>query len=206
MIRRLLIPLLGSGLLLVASAGSALAKCEGPNPPDFCSQVVASIDFGSTGSTIRAGTETPMRVWVTRGEQPTAIRSVALVLSHIGDATVVNATAELVEPGLWRTTVKLPLAGAWTVAADVGDVDGNTTRLILDAVNAAPAAKTPQPPATTPPATPINPAPQALPIALLVAGLAGAALVASGIRGRARRRVAGATTGASASTGSSERA
>ncbi len=205
MIRRLLIPFLGSGLLLAASAGSALAKCEGPNPPDFCSQVVGSIDFGSTGSTIRAGTETSIRVWVTRGEQPTAIRSVGLVLARIGDATVVNATAELVEPGLWRTTVNLPLAGAWTVAAEVVDVDGNTTRLNLDAVNAAPAAKA-QPPTTTPPATPINPAPPALPIALLVAGLAAVTLLASGIRDRARRRVAQATTGVSATTGSGERA
>ncbi|MDQ2853485.1 MAG: hypothetical protein M3R32_01350 [Chloroflexota bacterium] len=206
MIRRLLIPLLGSGLLLAASAGSALAKCEGPNPPDFCSQVVASIDFGSTGSTIQAGTETTMRVWVTRGEQPTAIRSVALTLSHIGDATVVNLTATMVEPGLWKTTVKLPLAGAWTVRADVTDVDGNISTLNLDAVNAAPAVTAPQPPATTPPATPVNPTPPALPIALLVAGLAGAALLAGGMRERARRRDAGATMGASANSASGERA
>ena len=32
MIRRLLIPLLGSGLLLAAGASTVLGKCEGPNP------------------------------------------------------------------------------------------------------------------------------------------------------------------------------
>jgi hypothetical protein len=195
MIRRLLLPLLGSGLLLAAGASTVLGKCEGPNPPDFCSQVVASIDFGSTGATIRAGSETQLRVWVSRGEQPLKASSVALILARVADGTVIDATALPAAPGMWRTMVTLPEGGTWTVVAEVVDIDGNLVRLNLDALQVAAAPKVPSAPVTSPPVSPSTPA---LPIALLVAGVAAAGLLASVVRGRARRRTAGAAAGSAA--------
>ena len=91
MIRRLLIPLLASALLLTVTAGAAFAKCEGPNPPAFCQQTVASMDFGSAGSSIRAGAQTPVRLWVIRGEQPADEITVTPSSSRIGGTAVVRA-------------------------------------------------------------------------------------------------------------------
>jgi hypothetical protein len=171
MIRRLLIPLLGSGQLLAAGAGSALAKCEGPNPPAFCQQTVASIDFGSTGGTIRGGTVTQVRVWVSRGEQPADASSVTLVFARIANATVVRAAAmPSVEPGLWRADVNLPAGGSWTVVAEIGEVDGTMQRQTLDTLRVGESLT---PPAEQP-ATPISPATPSLPVAILVAGIAAA--------------------------------
>ena len=61
MIRRLLIPLIGSGLLLAAGAGTALGKCEGPNPPSFCPDVVAELHVAPFGVG-HAGTATGVDV------------------------------------------------------------------------------------------------------------------------------------------------
>ncbi len=185
MIRRLLVPLLGSGLLLAAGAGSALAKCEGPNPPDFCSQVVASIDFGSAGATARAGIETPVRVWVSRGEQPTEASGITLIFARIADATVVRAEAQpSAEAGLWRVNVNLPRGGGWTVVAEVTQVDGTLVRLNLDWVLVATG---PSAPRVAPLAAPISPAPPAWPIALVLAGVVASGLLAVRARQRSRR-------------------
>jgi hypothetical protein len=185
MIRRLLIPLLGSGLLLAAGAGSALAKCEGPNPPDFCSQVVASMDFGSAGATARAGIETPVRVWVSRGEQPTEASGITLIFARIADATVVRAEAQpSAEAGLWRVNVNLPRGGGWTVVAEVTQVDGTLVRLNLDWVLVATG---PSAPRVAPLAAPISPAPPAWPIALVLAGVVASGLLAVRARQRSRR-------------------
>jgi hypothetical protein len=187
MIRRLLIPLLGSGLLLAASAGIAMAKCEGPNPPAFCSQVVASMDFGSSGSVLRAGSDTPIRIWVTQGEQPLAASSVALVFARIADGSTVRAVAAPAgEAGLWRSDVNLPAGGGWTVVAEIVGADG-MQRLPLETVRAA-APLTPPGNQPATPAPPVTPTLPALPIALLVAAVAVAGLVAVGLRQRSRRR------------------
>ena len=148
MIRRLLIPLLASGLLLAVTAGAAFAKCEGPNPPAFCQQTVASMDFGSAGSSIRAGAQTPIRLWVIRGEQPADEITVTLVFSRIGGTAVVRAAAEPAgEPGLWRANLTLPASGAWTVAAELTARDGVLQRVNLDAV---PVGEPLRPPANQP--------------------------------------------------------
>lgn len=187
MIRRLLIPLLGGSLLLVATAGSALAKCEMPNPPEFCSQVVASVDFGSSGGSLRAGIETPLRIWVTRGEQPADATGVTLVFARIADATVVRAVANPSgEAGLWRTNVNLPEGGSWTLVAELDGVEGGLQRLSLDAIRVQEPLK---PPAPVQPTTPAPPSIPALPIALLCAGIAAAGIAASELRGRSRRRI-----------------
>jgi len=189
--RRLVIPLLGSSMLLAAAASSALAKCEMPDPPAFCDEVVASVDFGSTGASLRAGSETPVRIWVSRGEQPIEASSVALVFERIADATIVRVEAtSSAEAGLWRADVNLPAGGGWTLVAEVDGVDGGALiRLNLDTLRVGDPLTPPQDPAApVTPATPINPSTPALPIALLVAGIAAAALVASGLRDRSRRK------------------
>jgi len=189
--RRLVIPLVGSSMLLAAAAGSALAKCEMPDPPAFCDEVVASVDFGATGATIRAGSETPVRIWVSRGEQPVEATSVALIFARIADGTVVRAEAtSSAEAGLWRADVNLPAGGGWTLVAEVDGVDGGPlVRLNLDTLRVREPLTPPQDPgAPVTPATPINPSTPALPIALLVAGIAAAALAASGLRDRTRRK------------------
>ena len=191
MIRRLLIPLLGGSLLLVATAGSALAKCEMPNPPEFCSQVVASVDFGSSGGSLRAGIETPLRIWVTRGEQPADASGVTLVFARIADASVVRAVANPSgEAGLWRATVELPKGGGWTLVAELDGVEGGLQRLSLDTIRVQEPLKPPtQPPTPVQPTTPAPPSIPALPIALLFAGIAAAGLAASELRGRSRRGI-----------------
>lgn len=192
MIRRLLIPLLGGSLLLVATAGSALGKCEMPNPPAFCSQVVASVDFGSSGGTLRAGIESPLRIWVTRGEQPADATGVTLVFARIADATVVRAVAQPAgEAGLWRATVELPKGGGWTLVAELDGVESGFQRLSLDTIRVQEPLKPPtqQPPTPAQPTTPAPPSIPALPIALLFAGLAAAGLVAFELRGRPRRGI-----------------
>ncbi len=192
MIRRLLIPLLGGSLLLIATAGSALAKCEGPNPPAFCSQVVASVDFGSGGQSLRAGIESPLRIWVTRGEVPAEATGVTLVFARIADSTVVRAVAHPSgEAGLWNATVELPKGGGWTLVAELDNVEGGLQRLSLDTIRVQEPLKPPtqQPPTPTQPTTPAPPSIPALPIALLFAGVAAAVVVASELRGRSRRAI-----------------
>ncbi len=188
MIRRMLVPLVASGLLLAATAGSALAKCEGPEPPDFCSQVMASLDAGG-GSYLRltAGTADTINIFVSRAEQPFDADSVTLVFSRIAGGTVLEIPAERGVQGWWHADVTLPDGGGWTVVAEMG-VDGVIERQTFETLRVAPAAEAPEAPVATP-SQPINPTPPVLPIALLVAGVAAAALVGVGLRGRARRRV-----------------
>ena len=69
MIRRLLVPLLGAGLLLAMTAGSAFAKCEGPNPPEFCKTVAVSLNVGG-GGVFHAGTVESVTIDVSLSEQP----------------------------------------------------------------------------------------------------------------------------------------
>ena len=187
--RRLVIPLLGSSMLLAAAAGSALAKCEGPDAPAFCDEVMASVEYGS-GGTIRAGSDTPLRIWVSRGEQPIEATSVALIFARIADGTVVRVEAQpAVEAGMWQAAVNLPAGGGWTLVAEIDGVDTALVRLNLDTIRVGEPIAAPQDPATpVNPSAPINPSTPALPIALLVAGIAAAGLAAAVLRDRSRRR------------------
>lgn len=191
MIRRLLVPLLGSSLLLVATAGSAMAKCEMPDPPEFCSQVIATVDYGSTGGTLRAGIETPVRVWITLGEQPIDATSVTLVFARIADASVVRVDARPSgEAGLWRAEINLPAGGGWTLVAELDGLEGGMQRLPLDTIRVREPLQPPgqQPPTPGQPTTPAPPTIPALPIALLVAAAAGAGPVVRELRDRSKRR------------------
>jgi hypothetical protein len=191
--RRLFIPLLASGLLLAAGAGSALAKCEGPNPPEFCSQVVAQLSVLTTTGTFQAGTETAVDISVSRGEQPYQAQKVWLTFTRWADDSMVTSFATAtIQPGLWRANVNLPGDGSWTVVANVVDAQGAAVRQSLEAVQvAAPLA---EPPAQPPVSTPTPPAPPSvplLPIGLALAALAAAGAAAVGLRQRTRRGTAG---------------
>jgi hypothetical protein len=189
MLRRFLIPLLGSGLLLGATAGSALAKCEGDPKPAFCSEVVVSVSLAG-GGMAQAGTHETLLVNVSQGEQPFEARSVVVTLVD-AEGTSVRALATVTSPGLWTADVTLPSAGSWSVMAEVVGATGDEYRIpvygewgellpVLPADEAPTAA-----PPVTPTASPI------LPIVLLLGLLAAAAIGGQLIRDRARRRAAG---------------
>jgi hypothetical protein len=172
MIRRLLIPLLGAGLLLAGTTGSAFAKCENPDAAARCEDVLASVEFGGTG-TIHAGSETPVTIGVSRGERPFEATSVALVFTHLADETVVSVEARASgEPGTWLAEVELPAGGVWSLAAWV---DGVAVRKDVELLRIR------EP--VTPPVTPTTPV---LPIVLGFAGLAAAGLAWQTLRARRR--------------------
>ena len=204
MIRRILLPLLGSGLLLAATAGSAFAKCEGPNPPDFCKSVAVSLNIGGGGGVLQAGLRETVTVDVSLAEQPIEATSVVLTFARVADGSVVTVPATAsVRTGLWTAEVLLPNGGSWTVVADVVTPDGTARSMSLDTIQVA---KPPTLPPSTTPITPppTTPIPPILPIALGLAGLAAVALLGQSIRDRSRRRTAGAT--AAVGTASAERA
>ena len=195
--RRLLIPIVASGLLLAATAGSAFAKCEGPNPPDFCKEVVASMTVGG-GGYFQTGIENSVTILVSQGEQPYAAQSVSVALWQPGKDTIhAQATAVTGQPGLWRAVVTLPEGGNWMSNAEVVDAQGVTLTLTLQSIQAvgdapkAPPASTPVPPA--PPTFP------ALPVLLGLGLLAVAGAAAFGLRQRTRRQGAPGLAAASQS-------
>ena len=203
MIRRILIPLLGSGLLLAATAGSAFAKCEGPNPPEFCKSVAVNLNIGGGGGILQAGLRETVTIDVSLSEQPYDATSVVLTFARVadGDALVVPATPS-VRTGLWTADILLPDGGSWTVVAQVIAPDGTETMVPFNTIQVAKAPNLP--PAVPPSTTPITPPPAApiLPIGLGLAGFAAVALLGQAIRDRSRRR----TAGAAVSTASAERA
>lgn len=195
MIRRLLIPLLGSGLLLAASAGSALAKCEGTDPPAFCSEVI--VGFGDSSASFQAGMPETVVFTVSQGEQPFEAMGVTLTFINQEDESrvVVPATATN-QAGLWRAEVNLPDGGIWNTYAQVVTNTGAAYRIFVERASVTlPPAPPVEKPITAPPVTPTAPV---LPIALVLGGLAAAALAGVVMRDRSRRRTAGAATGTSA--------
>jgi hypothetical protein len=205
MIRRVLVPLIGSGMLLVATAGSALAKCEGPTPPEFCKSVAVSLNIGGEG-TLQAGLRETVTIDVSLSEQPYDAASVVLTFARVadGDAVVVPATAS-VRAGLWTADVLLPDGGSWTVVAQVVAPDGTETVVPFSTIQVA------KPPALPPSTTPVTPPPTnptspILPIALGLMGIAGAAIVGQLMRNRSRRGAAGTVGGAAAQAASARTA
>ena len=199
MIRRLLIPLLGSGLLLAASAGSALAKCEGGDPPEFCKTVAVNLNIGGGEGSLQAGLVKTVTIDVSLAEQPYDAESVVLTFARVADGSVVTIPASAsVRPGLWTADVLLPNGGSWTVVAEVGTADGIERSIPINTIQVARGPDLPpvNTPVTAPPTAPTSPI---LPIGLGLAALAAAALLAQGIRERSKRREA---AGVAASVGS----
>jgi len=201
MIRRLLIPLLGSGLLLAASAGSAFAKCEGPNPPDFCSEVVVAF---TTMGDMQVGVAQAITFTVTQGEQPFEAMGVVLQFINPQDGTQIDVPAIATDSlGLWRAEIKLPADGIWNTYAQVVTNTGAAYRLFVERARVIlPPAPPVKKPITAPPVTPAAPI---LPIALVLGGLAAAALAGVVIRDRTRRRTAGAAAIAATSQVTADR-
>jgi hypothetical protein len=201
MIRRLVIPLLGSGLLLAASAGSAFAKCEGPNPPDFCSEVVVAF---TTMGDMQVGVAQAITFTVTQGEQPFEAMGVVLQFINPQDGTQIDVPAIATDsPGLWRAEIKLPADGIWNTYAQVVTNTGAAYRLFVERARVIlPPAPPVKKPITAPPVTPAAPI---LPIALVLGGLAAAALAGVVIRDRTRRRTAGAAAIAATSQVTADR-
>ena len=188
MVRRFLIPLLGSGLLLAASAGSALGKCEADPKPAFCSEVVVSIAMAGGGMP-QAGTLETLLVNVSQGEQPfTAATDVWLTLVD-AEGTTVRAPATLTSPGLWTADVTLPAGGSWSVMAQVVTDARDEYRIPVygEWGELLPVLPADEAPAAAPPVTPA-PASPVLPIVLLLGLLAAAAITGQLVRGRTRRR------------------
>ena len=200
MIRRLLIPLLGSGLLLAASASSVFAKCEGPNPPEFCKEVAVSLNVGGPGA-MHAGTLETIAIQVSKSEQPYDAEAVTLTFARVADGTAVRvaATATPVD-GMWTADVLLPNGGSWTVVAEVVGADGTDSTISVDTIQVfRPPALPPSTTPVTPP--PVAPGPPILPIALLIASIAAiAGITGQVLREGARRRAADvpATVGSAA--------
>ena len=201
MIRRLVIPLLGSGLLLAASAGSAFAKCEGPNPPDFCSEVVVAF---TTMGDMQVGVAQAITFTVTQGEQPFEAMGVVLQFINPQDGTQIDVPAIATDSlGLWRAEIKLPADGIWNTYAQVVTNTGAAYRLFVERARVIlPPAPPVKKPITAPPVTPAAPI---LPIALVLGGLAAAALAGVVIRDRTRRRTAGAAAIAATSQVTADR-
>ena len=195
--RRLLLPTFAGALLLAAGAGSVFAKCEGPNPPAFCSQVTVSIDAGSAGAIYRAGEQTSIRIFLSKAEGAYDPQRLSLTFTRQADDSMVTALATATTlPGLWQADVTLPGDGSWTVVANVVEAQGSTSRISIEPIQvAAPRA---QPPISTP-APPVTPSSPALPIAIALAALAALGLAAVGLRQRARRGTAGGLAAASRS-------
>jgi hypothetical protein len=189
MIRRLLIPLLGSGLLLAATASSVFAKCEGPNPPEFCKSVAVNLGIGGGEGQLQAGTLETVPISVTLGEQPYDATTVELVFARVADGTAIRIAATAAPiAGMWTADVNLPDGGTWTVVANVVAADGTATLSELGTIQVGKPPALP-PSTVTPP--PLAPTPPALPIALLLGGIGVAAIAGQLVRDRSRRRPAG---------------
>ncbi len=187
MLRRLFVPLLGSTLLLAVGATTVLGKCEGPNPPTFCSEVVVSLDGGGTATAFRAGDPTDVNLVVTQGEQPFEASSVLITFARVADGALVTVPATRAgTPGVWHAAVSLPAAGSWTIAADVADPAGGTRQVSVLTIQAA--DPRPTPPATKPVAPPTSPLVPWL--VLLAGGAIGALLLVRDRRARARAGMA----------------
>ncbi len=194
MLRRLLIPFVGSALLLAAGAGTVLGKCEGPNPPAFCSEVAVSLYAAGPGTIFHAGRVESVNISVSKSEQPFDASGVILTFARIGDTTVIRAPAATTDqPGLWRAEVRLPTGGSWTVVADVLDRAGTARQVPIQTIQvASPPAK---PPAGKPVTPPVIPAMPWVLLLLVAAGIVATALIVGGSRRRARPRAPRAAVG-----------
>jgi hypothetical protein len=198
MLRRFLIPLVGAGLLLGVTAGSALGKCEADPQPTFCSEVVVSVSLAG-GGMAQAGTVETLLLDVSQGERPFAAATSVVVTLVDAAGTSVRSPATVTSPGLWTAEVKLPSAGSWSVMAEVVGQTGDEYRIPVysewgEAFPVLPAEE--QAPTAAPPVTPAAPVSPVLPIALLLGLVTAAAVGGLTMRDRARRRTAGARVSA----------
>lgn len=153
---RLTLSFIAAVLLVLATAGAALAKCPEGSTEDQCQGVVAELDL--TG-TLRAGSSTEVGVWVHEEGSPVRVIDVDLIFARVGDGRVLHFTAvPTATDGRYAAQVELPAGGSWTVAAEVRALDGYTFSMPLETLQvinlpSAPSdgtSPTPAPPVTIP--------------------------------------------------------
>lgn len=111
-------------LLVLATAGAALAKCPEGSTEEQCQGAAASLDMPGT---IRAGAETTVGLWLSYDGRPLDdATSVELVFSRVSDGTVLRfPAAPTGSDGRHEAQVLLPAGGYWTIATDVRTADGS---------------------------------------------------------------------------------
>jgi len=122
-VSRFTLSFIAAVLLVLATAGAALAKCPEGSTGDHCQGMAAEIDISGS---IQAGTETSVGMWLTYGGRPvTDATSVELVFSRVGDGTVLRfLAAPTGSDGRYEAQVLLPAGGYWTIATEVRTPDG----------------------------------------------------------------------------------
>ena len=174
---RLTLSFIAAILLVLATAGAALAKCPPGSAEEQCQGVVATIDM--TG-TLRAGTPTEVGFWIHEGGEPVRVASVTLIFARVADATVLRFEATPSGPdGRYAAQVQLPAGGSWTMALEGRALEGYTFSLPLDTIRVT---DLPAAPADNSSPTPAGPYPiptwgWAALVATLLAVIVGTALM-----------------------------
>jgi len=158
----------------------------------------------TTMGDMQVGVAQAITFTVTQGEQPFEAMGVVLQFINPQDGTQIDVPAIATDsPGLWRAEIKLPADGIWNTYAQVVTNTGAAYRLFVERARVIlPPAPPVKKPITAPPVTPAAPI---LPIALVLGGLAAAALAGVVIRDRTRRRTAGAAAIAATSQVTADR-
>jgi len=175
-VSRITLSFIAAVLLVLATAGAALAKCPEGSTEDQCQGLAASLDISGT---IQAGIETTVGMWLAYDGRPlTDTTSVELVFSRVSDGTVLRfPAAPIGSEGRYEAEVLLPGGGYWTISTDVQTPDGPFS-VPLETLQVL------APPAGPTAGTPVSsPAPVTIPIwlagALILAMLAGVVGIAS---------------------------
>ena len=132
---RITLSFIAAVLLVVATAGVALAKCPEGSTEEQCQGVVGTLDMSGT---LSAGTSTEVAFWVHDGGAPVRAISVELIFARVGDGTVLRFEAEPNGPeGRYATDVELPAGGSWVITAEVRGLDGAMFSLPLETLQVA---------------------------------------------------------------------
>ena len=127
---RLTLSFIAAVLLVLATAGAALAKCPPGSTEEQCQGVVANIDM--TGP-LQAGTSTEVGFWIHEGGEPVRVISVNMVFARVADGTVLRFEALPSGPdGRYAAQVELPAGGSWTMALEGRALEGYTFSLPLE--------------------------------------------------------------------------
>ncbi|MGH2462414.1 MAG: hypothetical protein ACRDFZ_02165 [Candidatus Limnocylindria bacterium] len=120
---RLTLSFIAAVLLVLATAGAALAKCPEGHSEEACQGVIGTLDISGS---IQAGAETTVGLWLTDDGRPlTDTTSVELVFASVRDGTVLRFPAvPSGSDGRYAAQVLLPAGGYWSIATEVRTPDG----------------------------------------------------------------------------------